>query len=120
MASLPKNYWKKRGSNLNSKTTIFETSKGLKGTAKELAKILNVNPNMIYYMVKSGYEIQGHKIINSKTYVKKYNVYQDDKLIMQDTIHNISEELYLSESGIRNAMAHGRKILGEYLIKEVE
>jgi hypothetical protein len=105
---------------LNNKTTIFETSKGLKGTAKEISKILNVDPNMIYCMNKTGYEIQGHKIINSKTYVKKYNVYQDDKLIMQDTIHNISEELYLSESGIRYAMRHGRKILGEYLIKEAE
>ena len=105
---------------MNNKTTIFETSKGLKGTAKEISKILNVDPNMVYYMNKTGYEIQGHKIINSKTYVKKYNVYQNDKLIMQDTIHNIAEELYLSESGIRCAMRHGRKILGEYLIKEVE
>ena len=104
---------------MNTNTTIFETSKGLKGTVQEIANTLGIKNNMVYYMAKTGYEVKGHKIINSTTYVRKYNVYQNDELIMTDSIRNIANKLYISESGIRSAIRKKGKILGEYLIKEV-
>lgn len=105
---------------MNTNTTIFETSKGLKGTAEQLSKELNIAPNMVYYMAKSGCVTKGHKIINQTTYIRKYNVYQNNKLIMTDSIKNIADKLYISESGIRSALSAKRKVLGEYLIEEVE
>ncbi len=105
---------------MNTYSLIFQIDDDFKGNVKEVAERLGVTNKTIYQAVKKPYKVKGHTIKEIAIQKKIYQVFRDDELVMEDTLENIANKLYIQKSSIYNAYKQNRKMLKEYTIRRAD
>ncbi len=86
------------------------------GTAKDIAKLLNVSHRCVYQACKLGWKLKGCDIKLVGYVVIEYDLWKDNKLVMTGTGEEIANKFYVSSQAVYNAWKMKYRLVGEYQV----
>ena len=101
---------------MRTKVIVYETSNGIRGSAREIADKLGVDHRSVFKACNARKILKGQKIKKVGYYYTPYRLYRNGVFTFEGSPEEIANKIYTTTDNVFVALLKGRVMADEYTV----